>query len=74
MTGKIVNSIGIVLTVIGTVLTLWTVFITNPTSVGTWGEPLDRAKAFPKEKRRVIVGCSLIVLGGVLQIVSQFLC
>ena len=72
MTAIWINSIGIVLAISGTILTLWTTFVTKAETAGTWGELADRPKTFPKEKRRVVLGCLLIALGGVFQIISQF--
>ena len=73
MTAIIVNSVGILLAIGGTVLTLWTTFITVAENIGKWIEPTERAESFPKEKCRAIVGCVLIAVGGTAQIVSQFL-
>ena len=73
MIGKCLMAIGITISVIGTVFTLWTVMTTQSKTAGTWGELADRHKQFPKEKRRVIIGCVLIALGGAAQIAGQFL-
>lgn len=69
---NIINTIGIILNIVGTILTLWTTFTTQIKDVGTWGEAEKRQKEFPKEKRRVKLGCCLIAVGGMAQIVSQF--
>ncbi len=42
------NIIGIIFSTMGTILTLWTVFITK--DAGTWGELAKRKDEFPKEK------------------------
>lgn len=68
-----INTIGIILAVNGTILTLWTTFITKCKEAGTYNEMCGRHDVFPKEKRRVIIGCFLIVFGGLLQIISQFI-
>ena len=70
---NLINSLGIAITVIGTVLTLWTTFITKTSEAGTHGEMARRHEVFPKEKKRVVVGCCLIIIGGMAQIISQFI-
>lgn len=62
------NIIGIIFSTMGTILTLWTVFITK--DAGTWGELAKRKDEFPKEKKRVIIGCGMIIIGAILQIIS----
>lgn len=62
--------IGIVMNLIGTVLSLWTVLITSVAKTGTWGELYDRQDNFRKEKRRVIFGCIIILAGSILQIIG----
>lgn len=68
-----INALGIFLTTVGTVFTLWTVLMTHNEYAGTWNELSNRNKEFPKEKRRVVIGCIMIVIGGILQIIGQFL-
>lgn len=69
--GKCFTIIGLILSVFGTILTLWTTFITSKKYAGTWKELASRNKSFPKEKSRVIFGCILISIGGLLQIIGQ---
>ena len=73
MTSKIVSSLGIMLATIGTVMTMWTILHTEEKVVGTFGEPIARREAFPMEKRRAVIGTVLIIVGGVLQIIGQFI-
>lgn len=70
---KILSAIGILLSVFGTVLTLWTTFTTSTKYVGTCDEYVNRPLEFPKEKRRVIMGMALIAMGGLFQILGLFL-
>lgn len=65
--------LGIILNTVGTLFTLWTVFSTKSSDVGTAAEHDNRHKTFPVEKRRIIIGFVVIVMGNVLQAVSLFL-
>ena len=69
---KLLNSVGIVLSIVGTIITLWTLLTTKNSEAGTWGEHAGRHEKFPKEKKKVKIGIAVITIGGVLQIVSQF--
>lgn len=68
----IINTVGILLVAVGTIFTLWTVLATKKGYAGTHAEMGNRHKEFPKEKRRVIVGCVLIAIGSLLQIIGQW--
>ena len=68
-----INASGIILTTVGTILTLWTIMTTDKKKAGTLGELEERHKVFPKEQRKVRIGCAVIGVGGLLQIVGQFL-
>ncbi len=70
---KVLSAIGILLSVFGTVLTLWTTFTTSTKYVGTCDEYVNRPLEFPKEKRRVIMGMAFIAMGGLFQILGLFL-
>ena len=71
MAGSTVLTIaGITLSTIGTVLSLWTVITTSCAYKGTCNEFANRNRDFRKEKRLVIIGCVLIVLGASAQIVA----
>ena len=71
MYAQSMNIIGIALTTIGSVIALITIMKTDPQMVGTWGEPEQRRKDAPKDKHRAYVGCALIVIGGLFQILGQ---
>ena len=69
---KLLNSVGIALSIVGTVITLWTLLTTKNSEAGTWGELAERQEKFPKEKKKVKIGIAVITIGGSSQIVSQF--
>ena len=69
----IVGSIGIILSVIGTIWTLWSILGTSAKYIGTYDEMANRQNDFKKTKKQVIIGCVLILLGGLLQVMSLFL-
>ena len=69
---KLLNSVGIVLSIVGTIITLWTLLTTKNSEAGTWGELAERHEKFPKEKKKVKIGIVVIAIGGILQIISQF--
>lgn len=48
---KVLLIIGIILNTLGTLLTLWTIFSTKASYVGTAAEQDSRHEHFPKEKR-----------------------
>ena len=70
---NIICAAGIILNTIGTLLTLWTIFATKVSYVGTAEELDNRGKAFAKEKKKVIIGTIGIGIGNLLQVVSCFL-
>lgn len=67
---KVLTIAGIMLSMIGTVFSLWTVITTSCAYKGTYNELANRNRDFRKEKRLVIIGCVLIVLGAFAQIVA----
>ena len=73
-TNKIVTSIGIALVMIGTILSLWSVLNTKTSDVGTYdscsGE--SQQQKFREQKRQVIIGIMLIVLGSLMQCGALF--
>ena len=69
---KLLNSVGIALSIVGTVITLWTLLTTKNSEAGTWGDLAERQEKFPKEKKKVKIGIAVIPIGGVWQIVGQF--
>ena len=64
--------IGIILNTLGTLLTLWTIFSTKDSFIGTAAEYDSRHERFPTEKQKVIKGFVFIVLGNCLQILSIY--
>lgn len=70
---KVLTATGIVFSIVGTILTLWTTFLTSTKYAGTWNEMSNRHSEFPKEKKRIIIGAIVIAVGGVLQIIGLFL-
>jgi len=68
-----INIIGIALNTIGTVFTLLSILTTDPQKVGTWGYLADMNREFKKEKKKVIIGCTMIVIGGAIQIFGQLI-
>ena len=70
---KVLTATGIVFSIVGTILTLWTTFLTSTKYAGTWHEMSNRHSEFPKEKKRIIIGVIVIAVGGVLQIIGLFL-
>ncbi len=67
-----INAIGILVTTIGTILTLWTIIRMDSKLAGTYEELKDRHKTFRKEQIKARVGCVLIAIGCLIQIVGQF--
>ena len=65
--------LGIVLIAIGTCWSLWSILNTDSNYVGTADWYSHQNEAFKKQKRQVIAGLILIILGSVAQIIAQFL-
>ena len=70
---KWLTVLGIVLIAIGTCWSLWSILNTDPNYIGTVDWYSHQGEAFKKQKRQVIAGLILIILGSVAQIVAQFL-
>lgn len=70
---KILSTIGIILVLIGTVLSLWSILRTDPEKVQSAGDYDAQQKNFKKNKPRVIFGIILISIGSLLQIIGLFL-
>lgn len=70
---KLLSVIGILLVLIGTVLSLLSILGTDPEKVQTAGEYDAQQKNFRKNKPRVVFGTVLIALGSLLQIVGLFI-
>lgn len=70
---KYINTAGIIFVMIGTIFSLWSVLRTKDDYVGTayW---LDHQQDdFKKNKRKVIAGTILIIIGSAFQIISVFM-
>lgn len=67
---KAINFLGILLSTVGTVFTLYNVLSTNPKDIGTHGYYKKAGDDFKKQKSKTIKGCILIVIGGFLQILA----
>ena len=70
---KWLTVLGIVLIAIGTCWSLWSILNTDSKYIGTADWYSHQYEAFKKQKRQVIAGLILIILGSVAQIVAQFL-
>lgn len=68
--GSWVNIIGILSTTIGTVLSLWSILFTKSEYMGTCQQYANINDDFKKQKKWVIFGTALIILGSSLQIIS----
>ncbi len=67
------SAIGIVLVLIGTVLSLWSILCTKTSYMGTALQHDQQQEDFKKNKRNVAIGSSLIFIGSILQIIGLFL-
>lgn len=71
---KILSVIGIILVMIGTVFSLWSILSTKVKYYGTCEWFSNLSDDFEKDKKKVIIGTILIIMGGsILQIVGLFL-
>lgn len=70
---KIVNMIGIFLVMGGTIFSLWSVLGTKGDYVQTADWYDHQQENFKKDKKKVIIGTCLIVIGSFAQILSMFL-
>lgn len=70
---RILSAIGIVLVLIGTVFSLWSILETDSKKVQTAGEYDDQQKNFKRNKPKVIFGIVLISFGSLIQIIGLFL-
>ncbi len=64
---------GIVLSFIGTAFSLWKILMRNERIAGTWRDIPNLHMNAIKERRCVMVGIVLILLGNLLQIAGYFL-
>ena len=70
---KILSTVGILLVVLGTIFSLWSILGTKAEYVGTAEHFDNQQNIFKKDKRKVIIGTILIVLGSIFQISGLFL-
>lgn len=70
---KILSAIGILLVVIGTIFSLWSILGTKGNDVGTayWND--HQQESFKKDKFKVIIGTVLIAMGSIFQIIGLFI-
>ena len=66
--GKYVSLIGIIMVMIGTIFSLVSILMTNANEIGTYGYMGKRQQEdFKKQKKQVIVGMIIIVIGSAFQ-------
>ena len=70
---KILSVIGIILVVAGTIFSLWSILGTKGKYVGTAEWFNNQQENFKKDKRKAVVGTTLIILGSIFQIIGLFL-
>ncbi len=70
---EILSAIGIILVVAGTIFSLWSILSTKGNYVDTahWFD--HQQESFKKDKMKVIIGTSLIVVGSIFQIIGLFI-
>ena len=64
--------LGIVLTFIGTTLSLWSILNLNKKVAGSWLGLKNYAEEAPKQKRLAKMGIVIIAIGSIFQIVGIF--
>ena len=70
---KILSTIGIILVVAGTILSLWSILATKGNYVQTADWYDHQQENFKKDKRKVIIGTISIIIGSTLQIIGLFI-
>lgn len=70
---KILSTIGILLVVVGTIFSLWSVLGTKGHYVQTADWYSHQQENFKKDKKKVIVGTILIICGSAFQIIGLFI-
>ena len=58
---------------IGTIFSLWSILSTKGDYVGTCQWWSDQQNNFKKDKKKVVFGIMLIIIGSVLQIIGLFI-
>lgn len=70
---KCINILGLVLVMIGTIFSLWSVLGTRSDIVQTAGYQDHLQENFKKDKKKVVLGTILIILGTLFQIIGVFI-
>lgn len=70
--GKFLSIIGIVFVMIGTIFSLWSILTTNTKDYGTCGWIANLQDNFKRDKKKVIGGTILIIIGSIFQISGLF--
>lgn len=71
--GKSVSVIGIILVMIGTIFSLWSILTTKEKYYGTCEWIKGWQENFKKDKKKVFKGTILIIAGSVAQIVGLYI-
>lgn len=69
----IFSTVGILLVMIGTILSLWSIIRTKGGYVQTVDWYDHQQENFKKDKKKVIVGTILIICGSIFQIIGLFI-
>lgn len=69
---KYTSIVGIILVMIGTIFSLWSILGTKGNYVGTADWFNHQQENFKKDKKKVIIGTILIITGSFLQIIVMF--
>lgn len=69
----IFSTVGILLVMIGTILSLWSIIRTKGGYVQTADWYDQQQENFKKDKKKVIVGTILIICGSIFQIIGLFI-
>lgn len=70
---KFLSIIGILLVMAGTIFSLWSILITKGNYVGTTHWYDHQQESFKRDKKKVIIGAVLIILGSIFQIIGLFI-
>jgi len=70
---KYISIAGIILVMIGTIFSLWSILGTKSNYVQTMDWFDHQQENFKKDKKKVIIGTVLIVTGSILQIIGLFI-
>lgn len=70
---KFISVIGIILVMVGTILSLWSVLKTKGDEVQTAGYYDHQQENFKKDKKKVIIGTILIIWGSLFQIIGTLI-